>query len=190
MSKKDIQHENIIVMGVQGSGKSTQAKLIAQKLNIPYISTGDIFRRLSSNGTTAAKRLASYMNSGEMIPDDIVLSIVKKCVPKNGFVAEGFPRNLYQAKNLPFIVTKVIYIRLSDIEGKKRIALGKKKNVGGASRKGREDDTPEALERRLEIFHTQTQEVLNYYRNKGMLIEIDGDGTIEEVFDSICRKLL
>lgn len=163
---------NILVMGPQGSGKSTQAELLAQKLNLPHIETGNVYRELAKTDPA----IREVLEKGGLIDDKTTFEVVDRHLAeiKDGFVLDGFPRTLTQAQRELFPVDKVIYIGLSDEEAMKRLLA-----------RGREDDKLETIKARLKLFHERTQPILSYYRNQGKLLEIDGAKSVEEVASQI-----
>ncbi len=168
----------ILLIGPQGSGKSTQADLLSLFLNIPKISTGDIFRELSRKGSGEAKRVKEVLSQGKLIDDETTSAIVKSRLSqddcKGGFILDGYPRNIRQIEMFDPGFDKVIYLKVSDEEVVKRLMA-----------RGREDDTPGIIQTRLNLYREQTQPLLDYYSSKGILIEIDGQGSIERVRDEI-----
>lgn len=160
----------ILFIGPQGSGKSTQGKLLAQFLEVPYISTGDIFRQLSQTD----ELIKGFLEKGKLVEDWTTTQVVKERVEesdcKNGFILDGYPRNLGQVKTFDPGFDKVIYLKLSDDVVLKRLR-----------ERGREDDTEELIAERLRIYHQQTDPILDYYQTKGLLLEINGEGKIEEI---------
>jgi len=174
----------IILIGIQGSGKSTQGNLLSQKFSVPYLSTGDIFRTIAKEETSEGNYIKETMNAGNLIPDDKVLQIISDYLSRpeyeNGYILDGFPRTFTQAEAFKSEIDKVIYLKVSDEEARNRIS----KRVAL-----REDETPEAITRRIELFHTLTEPVLDYYRSKGILLDVDGEQTIEEIFKEILFKL-
>lgn len=175
----------IVLVGVQGSGKSTQGNLLSEKLGIPYLSTGHIFREMAKEKTPQGRYIKETLNAGFLIPDDKTIEIVNEYLSKpeyeKGYILDGFPRTLVQAESFKENVNKVVYIKLSDEEALKRIS--------GRKDQGREDDTLVALKKRIESFHKFTEPVINYYREKGMLAEINGQGSIEEINQEILSNL-
>lgn len=176
---------NIIVMGPQGSGKSTQAKLLAQKLGLISLSSGEVARQISSENTDEARQVKAIMDRGELIPDEILFARMRRIFDspegKNGFVLDGYPRNNEQLVPLEkylqekgIKIDKVILIDLPEEIGISRI-------MSRVTKEGRSDDTPEAIARRLQIFHEQTKPILDYYQKQGIVNIVDGSGTIEEV---------
>lgn len=205
------------MIGVQASGKGTQAKLLAEKLKIPHISTGDIFRSLDDE-SELGKKVNEFMERGELVPDDIVMEVVKERLKKDdvreGAIADGFPRNIDQAKRLDefWTVETVVHIKITDEEAIKRIT-GRRictntecnaiYNVNtspipttegmcdkcGSDLKQREDETEEAVKERIQTFHDETEPVIEHYKAKGVVIEVDGMGEIAEVQKRILVKL-
>jgi adenylate kinase len=174
----------IILIGIQGSGKSTQGNLLAEKLKIPYLSTGHIFREIAREKTPAGRYIKETMNAGYLIQDEKTLEVVSEYLSRpeyeKGYILDGFPRTSAQAEAFANGINKVIYLRVSDEKALRRIA-GRKET--------REDETPRAIQKRIELFHRFTEPVLDYYRKKGILLEVDGEQTIEEIFKEILSKL-
>ena len=175
----------IILIGIQGSGKSTQGNLLAQKLNIPYLSTGHIFRSLSRAETPLGDEIKKVMNAGLLIPDQKTLEIVNEYLKRpeyeKGYILDGFPRTMVQVEGFTNGADRVVYINISDEEALKRIALR-----GDSSR---EDETEDAIRARIDSFHKYTEPVLDYYRKKGSLIEVNGEQTIEKIHQDIMQVL-
>lgn len=175
----------IILIGIQGSGKSTQGNLLSKELKIPYLSTGHIFRELAKEKTPLGRYIKEVVNAGYLVPDkktlDIVSDYLKRPEYKAGYILDGFPRTLAQAKEFENGINKVIYLKVSDREALWRLAY----------RNGdeREDDTLKAIKKRIELFHKFTEPVLDFYRKKGVLVEIDGEKTIEEIHKEIVKKI-
>lgn len=164
----------ILLVGPQGAGKSTQGKLLTQYLNLPYISTGDIFRQLSAEGSVEGERIRQILSAGQLVDDQITSQMVAKRLTQadcqNGFILDGYPRTLEQIKLFDPGFDKVIYLKLSDEEATKRLIS-----------RGRADDTPKLIAERLRLYHKQTDSILNYYQNKGILIEIDGKSSFDQI---------
>jgi adenylate kinase len=173
---------NIVVLGPQGSGKSTQADLLSARINLPHVSTGAIFRELEKLPSELGQRIKSQYSTGGLISDEDTFAVLTQILsdPKNsqGLIIDGFPRNLYQAQNSPIKFDHAIYLKISDETAVKRLL-----------NRQREDDTLEMIQERLRVYHSQTEPILNYYRGLGILIEIDGEPTQEEIFAEICQKL-
>lgn len=175
----------LIIIGIQGAGKSTQGKLLSEKFKIPYLSTGHIFRILAQEKTPLGRYVKEVMNAGYLIPDKKVLSIVvdylKRPEYKNGYILDGFPRTLGQAKAFENGINKAIYLNVSDKEALWRLSYRESKD--------REDETLIALRKRIELFHKFTEPVLDFYRKKGALLEIDGERSIHKIHEDIMKKL-
>jgi adenylate kinase len=172
----------ITVMGPQGSGKSTQAVLLAKKLSLPLLQSGEVLRQLAEQKTKTGKRVKSFLDQGKLVDDRLLFAILKteasKEAHQKGFVLDGTPRTLAQAQNLPFQIDQAIYLRVRDEENIKRLLLRK-----------REDDTPAVIAARLRLYHQETEPVLNFYRELGLLIEVDGERSIADIHQDILNKL-
>lgn len=175
----------IILIGIQGAGKSTQGNLLSKDLDIPYLSTGHIFRELAKEHTILGKQIKVVMNAGLLISDTKTLKIVSEYLSRleyqNGYILDGFPRTLVQAKAFKNGIDHVIYLRISDKEALWRIA--------GRNDGAREDETLMAVRKRIESFHKFTEPVLDYYRKERKLIEVDGERPIEEIHKNILKNL-
>lgn len=208
----------IVMLGAPGAGKGTQAKRIAAKFSIPHISTGDIFRANIKNNTPLGTKAKSYMDKGELVPDELVIELIMDrfaqddCV--NGYVLDGFPRTIPQAEELDKALKSVndnldyaIDVEVPDDNIINRMS-GRRACVNcGATYhivhnppkvenecdtcNGelilRDDDKPETVKNRLDVYHTQTEPLLKYYTEKGILYTVDGTQDMDTVFDSICK---
>lgn len=176
----------LILIGIQGSGKSTQGNILSEKLNIPYLSSGHIFREMAKEKTPLARYIKETMNAGYLIPDDKTLEIVVEYLTRSeyapGYILDGFPRTVPQAEAFPNGVDKVIYLRVSDKEALWRLSDRAEEGV-------REDSTLKALRKRIELFHTLTEPVIEYYRGIGKLMEIDGEKSIEDITSEILSQV-
>jgi adenylate kinase len=210
---------NIVLFGPPGSGKGTQAKMLAEKYNIPHISTGDILRENLKNKTKLGLEAKAYMDKGELVPDDVLIGIIKDRLLQpdctSGFLLDGYPRTVPQADALSRILNEmdkkldvVLNIDVPDDELIKRLS-GRRMCTCGASyhvlfnppkQEGicdlcgtplyhRDDDQEEAIMNRLDVYKTQTQPLIDYYTKKGLIVTVNGTAGISEVFDAICRVL-
>ena len=206
----------IIMLGAPGAGKGTQAKMLAAKYNIPHISTGDIFRANIKNGTPLGEKAKEYMDKGLLVPDELVVDLVidrfKDPDCEKGYILDGFPRTIPQAKALTEALDKIgqkvdfaINVEVPDENIVRRMS-GRRACVGcGATYHikynptkvdnvcdacGKElilryDDKPETVEKRLNVYHEQTQPLIEYYTEQGILKEVDGTVDMNVVFDAI-----
>ena len=203
----------IILLGAPGAGKGTQAKRLAEKYNIPHISTGDIFRANIKNATPIGKVAKSYIDKGQLVPDEVTVEIVKQRLLEddcqNGYLLDGFPRNVFQAEELDKFssVEKVVDISvdfsklLARITGRRVcLACGESYHVStlngetqcakcGDTLIQRADDNEETVKSRLDVYKNQTAPLIEYYTKAGKLVTIDGDKDITEVFNEIVKVL-
>ena len=210
----------IIMLGAPGAGKGTQAKMIADKYQIPHVSTGDIFRANIKNGTELGKEAKKYMDQGLLVPDELTVKILLDRVAqddcKNGYVLDGFPRTIPQAKVLDDALNKLgekidfaINVDVPDENIVRRMA-GRRACVGcggtyhiehvppkkegicdvcGQELILRDDDKPETVLNRLKVYHDQTQPLIDFYTEKGVLKEVDGTVDMKDVFNAIVAIL-
>ncbi|OGM01267.1 adenylate kinase [Candidatus Uhrbacteria bacterium RIFOXYC2_FULL_47_19] len=213
---------NIVMLGVQGSGKGTQAEMLAKEFFLPTVSTGRLFRSKIEEGTELGHEIARYVEQGDLVPKDIVCQVVTNWMDapaaRDGFILDGFPRNVDQAEALTEMLSKngrmltdVVYIRLSDEEAVRRLSGRRvctnrdcetkfhvdlhpskhdpdKCDRCGSELVHRSDDKPEAISRRLAIYNRETTPLIEYYRERGLLREVDGEQSITEVFKSIMEN--
>ena len=175
----------IILIGIQGSGKSTQGTLLSKDFGVPYLSTGHIFRRLAQERSPLGRQIKVVMNAGLLISDRKTLKIVSEYLGRaeyeKGYILDGFPRTLGQVKAFKNGIDKVIYLKISDKEALWRIS--------GRNGEAREDETLMAVRKRIESFHRFTEPVLGFYKKKGQLIEIDGEQPVEKIHKEILQKI-
>jgi len=175
----------IILIGIQGAGKSTQGSLLSEKLGLPYLSTGHIFRELAKEKTPLGRYVKEVMNAGYLIPDDRTLEIVTEYLHRpeyeKGYILDGFPRTTTQAEAFENGIDKVVYLKVSDREALWRLSY---REPGD-----RQDETLSAIRKRIEQFNQLTKPVLDYYKDKSKLIEVNGEGTVEEVFQDILKGI-
>jgi adenylate kinase len=174
----------LVLIGIQGAGKSTQGNFLSEKYNIPYLSSGHIFRDMAKEKTRIGRWLKETINSGALVADDKVLEIILTYLQKpeysEGYILDGFPRTVVQAEAFNGGVDKVIFLEVSDKEALWRIA-------GRVS--DRADETVQAVKKRIGLFHEFTQPVIDYYGEQGKLISVNGENEIEQVSEDIAKEL-
>lgn len=207
---------NLILLGAPGAGKGTQAAAISDRLNIPQISTGNIIREALKSGTEMGLKAKSYLDAGELVPDEVVIGIIKERLKeddcKNGFILDGFPRTINQAEALDKLgvnIDKVIAIEVPDdviIErlsgrrvcekcGRSYHILHSKSKIAGicdhctGALIQRMDDKVETIKKRLVEYHDKTEQLKDYYKKLGKLSEVDGLGSVEETTEKTAALL-
>ncbi len=210
----------IVMLGAPGAGKGTQAQMIAEKYGLPHVSTGDIFRANIKNGTELGKEAKTYMDKGLLVPDELTVKILMDRVAKedckNGYVLDGFPRNIPQAEVLDKALTELgdkidyaIDVEVPDENIIKRMSGRRACTSCGATyhveyvppkKEGicdncgeplvlRDDDKEETVKNRLNVYHEQTQPLIEYYTKKNVLKTVDGTQDMQKVFEDITKIL-
>jgi adenylate kinase len=210
----------IVLLGGPGAGKGTQAQKLAEKYSLAHIATGDILRQSIKDGTELGLKAKSYMDKGLLVPDEVVIGLIKERLAKDdvksGFVLDGFPRTVPQAEALDLLTKEldmpmdaVINIRTSpesvierlsgrrtckDCQTVYHITYSAPKTEDKCDRCGgalyqRDDDKEETIRKRLDVYEKQTFPLLEYYKASGKVLEVSGDVSIAEVFDSIVQAL-
>ncbi|MEI3614538.1 adenylate kinase [Pseudogracilibacillus sp. SO30301A] len=210
----------LILMGLPGAGKGTQAEKINEKFNIPHISTGDMFRLAIKEGTELGKKAKMYLDEGALVPDEVTNGIVEDRLSKedckDGFLLDGFPRTIPQAKTLQKITTKlnqnldyVIHVEVPEekllerLTGRRvcptcgttyHVVYNPPKEEGICDKDGstliqRDDDTVETVQKRLAVNIEQTKPLLDFYEEQGILVTVNGDQAIDKVFEEIQTKI-
>lgn len=206
----------IVMLGAPGAGKGTQADKIAEKYNIPHISTGDIFRSNIKAGTELGKKAKSFIDQGLLVPDEVTIGMlldrIHEADCENGYILDGFPRTIPQAESLTAALKEngeaidfALDVEVPDANIVNRMAgrraclkcgatyhteFAAPKKEGICDKCGselvlRDDDKPETVQKRLEIYHDQTHPLIEYYEKKGVLHTVDGTQTMEDVFKNI-----
>ncbi|MER5407810.1 adenylate kinase [Streptomyces sp. NPDC002769] len=211
----------IVLVGPPGAGKGTQAAFLAKNLGIPHISTGDLFRANISQGTELGKQAKAYMDAGNLVPDEVTIGMAKDRMEQpdaaNGFLLDGFPRNVSQAEALDEMLKAegmkldaVLDLEVPEDEVVKRIAgrricrkdsshvfhVEYKKprqdgvcDICGGELYQRDDDSEETVRTRLEVYHTQTEPIIDYYKAQGLVVTISALGKVEEVTERAMEAL-
>ncbi len=207
---------NIIFLGAPGAGKGTPAEIVSQKLSIPTVSTGNIIREALATGTEMGKKAKEFIESGKLVPDDVVIGIIKERLAQDdcskGFILDGFPRTIPQAEALDELgvdIDKVVEISVPDEKIAERMSgrrvciscgssyhlvykLPKKEGICdncGSQLIQRKDDHADTVNSRLEIYHEQTEPLKEYYAEKNKLSVVDGQGKVSEITDLILSAL-
>jgi len=211
---------NIVFLGPPGAGKGTQAKILVERYGIPQISTGDMLREHRAKGTELGKKAQEYMDKGQLVPDEIILEMVKERLSQpdseKGFIFDGFPRTVAQAealdkllaemgKKLDFALALVVpdELLVERLTGRRTCKncgmiyhikykppkVEGKCDVCGGELYQRPDDNEETVRNRLKVYHESTAPLIEYYRKKGLLREIDGSKSIEEITQQIIQIL-
>lgn len=206
----------LILLGAPGAGKGTQAEIISKKLSIPTISTGNILRAAVKNGTPIGLKAKSYMESGGLVPDEVIIGIVKERLAepdcKNGYILDGMPRTLGQAKALEDVGVEIdvaLVIEISDAEIEARmtgrrtcvncgatyhVVTAPPKKAGvcdacGGELTVRKDDEPETVKNRLKVYHSETEPLIDFYKSRGKLKTVDNQPSIEATTGVIFKAL-
>lgn len=197
----------LILLGAPGAGKGSQATKISSEYGIPHISTGDVFRANITQGTELGLYAKSFIEKGELVPDEVVVDIVADRIKKDdcqkGFLLDGFPRTINQAEALGKLtdIDKVINIEVNfdliikRISGRRMCECGETYHITtydkdicakcGKALYQRKDDTEDTVQNRLDVYNKQTAPLIEYYRNKGILVDVDGNQTIQQTFEDV-----
>ncbi len=184
---------DVLLLGVQGAGKGTQAKRIASEYGLAHIATGDILRHAIAERTELGQRVQPILERGELVPDDLMIDLIRERLQsedaENGFVLDGFPRTMTQAEALDSMLAEigrplsiVFELQVPDDVALERLHRR-------AEQEGRADDTPEAIEKRLELYHRETKPLVAHYRMLGNLVGIHGNRPEDEVFSELQEAL-
>lgn len=181
---KGLSNMKLVLFGIQGAGKSTQGNMLSAELGVPYLSSGHVFREMAKEKSKIGRWLKETLNSGALVPDDTTLEIMLGYLSRpeyhKGYILDGFPRTVIQAEAFNGTIDKVVFLKVSDREALWRIA---------DRTSDREDETLQAIKRRIALFHEFTEPVIEYYREMKKLIEIDGEQSVDEVFHHTLKAL-
>jgi adenylate kinase len=206
----------LVLLGKQGAGKGTQAARLGEHFGIAHLSTGDMFRTQAAAGTAFGLEAKRWMDEGELVPDEITLGLVEECLAPgglldDGFILDGFPRNLHQAEELDRVIGSHGLDLAIDLEVPREIVLDRLAgrrvcencqrvyhvnmpptvnwtcDTCGGNVVQRDDDTEEAIDRRLEVYDEQTVPIIDYYRDRGILATVSGVGEGDEVFERLVK---
>jgi adenylate kinase len=180
----------ILILGPQGSGKGTQAKRIAVHYGVPHVATGDILRAAVADGSELGERVQPILERGDLVPDDLMVDLIRERLEdEHGFVLDGFPRTVPQAEALDAMLDEiakpldvVLLLEVGDDVAVERL-------LQRGAEEHRPDDEPEAIRNRLRLYHGLTEPVVERYRAAGMLVGVDGERTVDEVFGAIAYAL-
>ena len=190
--EKRIQMKNIVIFGAPGSGKGTQSDLMIAHYGLGHISTGDVLRNEIKKGTELGRLAASYIDGGNLIPDDLMVSILANVYDSfgrghKGVIFDGFPRTIPQAEALKAMLNErgdriaaMIELDVPEDELMQRL-------IKRGQESGRADDNEETIKKRLVIYHQQTQPLIDWYKQEGLHHHINGHGTLERIFQDICK---
>jgi adenylate kinase len=180
---------DVLLLGVQGSGKGTQAKRLASEYDISHLSTGDMLRKAIADGTALGRRVKPVLEAGDLVPDDLMIELIRGRIQSpetaDGFILDGFPRTMAQADALDAMLSEidrplsvVLELQVPDDVAIERLRKR-------AAEEGRSDDTPEAIANRIDLYHRETKPLVSHYRLAGNLVGIHGDRSENEVFAEI-----
>jgi adenylate kinase len=168
-----------ILLGAPGAGKGTQAERLARHLELAHVSTGELLRKEVGAGSELGRKAQAFMDRGQLVPDELILGMVRAKLEGTGCILDGYPRNVAQAESLEQMLCElglqfggVINLEVSEPVLVERIA---------GRQEGRVDDTEETVRARLQVYHRETAPLVAYYRQQGLLRGVDGEGTIEEI---------
>ena len=184
---------NILLLGPQGAGKGTQGRLIASEYAIPHVATGDMLRAAMADGSELGQQVRPIYDSGRLVPDNLMIALIRERLSgddaREGFVLDGFPRTMAQADALEETLREIG--RDLDVVFEFQIPdeVGRERMLKRAAEEGRTDDTPEAIDERLRLYHEETKPLIEYYRTRGNLVGVHGDRPVNQVFSEIQQTL-
>jgi adenylate kinase len=184
---------DILLLGPQGAGKGTQGRLIAAEHGIPHVATGDMLRAAMATGTELGRQVKPIYDAGQLVPDDLMIALIRERLgaedARAGFILDGFPRTMPQAEALEEMLREIG--RGLDVVFEFQLAdqVGRERMLRRAAEEGRTDDTPEAIDERLRLYHEETEPLIEYFRTRGNLVGIHADRTVQEVFRELQQTL-
>ncbi|HXV34859.1 MAG TPA: adenylate kinase [Gaiellaceae bacterium] len=184
---------DLVILGPPGAGKGTQAELVAADAGIPHVATGDMLREAMAEETPLGREVKPIYDAGDLIPDELMVGLIRERLSQQdteaGFILDGFPRTLPQAEALDEMLAEIdrtlSAVLLFDLP--EEVAV--ERLLGRAREQGRSDDTPEVIRHRLEVFHAKTKPVVDYYRSKGLLVDIRAERAVDEVLAEVQQVL-
>lgn len=184
--------KNIVIFGAPGSGKGTQSDLLIKKYGFGHISTGDVLRNEIKNGTELGKTAKGYIDNGQLIPDELMVSILASVydgfgADHAGVIFDGFPRTIAQAEALKAMLAERGHAVAAMIELDVPEAELMKRLIKRGQESGRSDDNEETIKKRLDVYHNQTSPLIDWYENEGIHNHIDGLGELDRIFKDICE---
>lgn len=184
---------NLVLFGPPGSGKGTQSAKIIEKYNLAHISTGDILREEVAKESPLGTEAKKFMDQGMLVPDEVVIGMISSKLDENssvsGFIFDGFPRTVAQAQALDNLldfknnpINIVLSLLVTEQELKSRL-------ITRGESSGRSDDNEEVIMKRIKEYHAKTSPVADYYKSKNKLVEVKGEGTVDEIFSALCNEI-
>lgn len=184
---------NIILLGAPGAGKGTQGDILAKRVGLPKIATGDLLRAAVKAGTLLGQQAQSYMDRGLLVPDEIILSLIEEKLgskdARHGAIMDGFPRTIAQAEAVDGFLSsrgdQIDSVVAFEIQDETLI----RRMIGRAGEEGRSDDTSDAIRKRLQVYREQTAPLLQFYEERGVMARIDATGSVDEVAASVAKAI-
>lgn len=185
----DLRAVNVILFGPPGAGKGTQGQILAARTGLPKVATGDLLRAAVTAGSALGERAESYMNHGLLVPDDVIAELIEEVLgwpeASRGIIMDGFPRTVPQAEAVDRLLAErncrvdhVLKFEVPEDELVRRL-------LGRAPEQGRQDDAPKAIQQRLTVYRQETEPLNTYYRDRGVLLEVDGTGSVHEIAERV-----
>lgn len=184
---------DILLLGPQGAGKGTQGKLISAEYGIPHVATGDMLRAAMADGSELGRQVKPIYDAGGLVPDDLMIALIRKLLggedAREGFVLDGFPRTMAQSEALEELLREIGRDLDVVFEFQVPDQVGRERMLKRSAEEGRTDDTPEAIDERLRLYHEETEPLIEYYRTRGNLVGVHAGRSVNEVFSEIQQAL-